>query len=156
MEVTENSEGATAIEERPTESVSNPHNLQRQLIGMGLVVGAIGGLFGFLGGGIPGVLLTWTLGGATFADAWRAGIHKSESRRSLINMSPMGWGIAMAFILILAYPLYLLNRGRLRTRETGNGLFALVIVLGGLVILSFVVGILVGFLAPELTSDFSS
>ena len=44
------------------------------------------------GSGLIGAALALTLGGVTFADAWVSGIYKDPTRKSFLNISPMGWG----------------------------------------------------------------
>ena len=79
-------------------------------------------------------MLALLLGGLTFADAWMSGIYKLSDKRSISNNSPMAWGIAMALLLVVGYPLYLINRNKLRT-VAGPGLFYwAVVVVGGLVL----------------------
>ena len=109
---------------------ANPHKLWRQLLGFLFWVT----LLSLPAGGPIAMLLCLVLGGVTFADAWISGIYKRPDSRSFVNISPMGWGIAMALIFIAAYPAYLLSRNKLRTTQRGNGFFIATIVLGALVI----------------------
>ena len=73
---------------------------------------------------LPGVFV--------FLDAWSAGIYKRPGVRGFLNLSPMGWAIAMQGLLIVAYPLYLAKRSTLRTRNGNVVLFFLVLVSGAL------------------------
>ena len=94
-------------------------------------------IFFFVGG--PIIVL---LGGLTFADAWMAGIYKKKGVRSILNISPMGWAIVMQGLFILAYPLYMINRNKLKTKPGNNVLFIITAVLGGIFLLLFFVGII--------------
>ena len=103
----------------------NPHVLWRQLAGLVLWVS----VFGYL---LYEVAFFWplALGGVTFTDAWLSGIYKNQSRKSIINISPMSWGIAMAILPLVAYPTYLIKRNKLRTQQAGYGFLIATIVLG--------------------------
>ena len=107
----------------------NPHLLWKQLIGLG-IASLIFATFNLLGV-ITGIF--------TFIDAWKAGIYKNQNSKSFINISPMGWGIVMQGIFILAYPLYLASRNSLKTQEGEKAWYILTIVFGGLtfVVLAF-------------------
>lgn len=111
---------------QPTGSTGNPHVLWRQVTGLFLWVGVLS----YSAGGIVGVVFALALGGVTFADAWTSGIYKDRTRKAFLNMSPMAWGIVMPLLFIAAYPLYLLNRNKLRTKDAGNGFYIATIVLG--------------------------
>ena len=117
---------------------TNPHVLWRQVAGFVIWTG----LLSYLGGGVVGAALSLMLGGVTFADAWRSGIYKDPEKKSFLNISPMAWGIVMALFFIVAYPVYLLNRNKLRTIQAGNGFFIATIVLGAVVIVFTIVSIL--------------
>ena len=95
-------------QEEPEVLLDNHHILWKQLIG--LSVASI--IFFFFGG-----ILIVLLGVFTFCDAWLSGIYKKKNVTSIINISPMGWGIAMEGLLILAYPLYLINRNKLKPKK---------------------------------------
>jgi hypothetical protein len=123
---------------KPGAPPGNPHVLWRQLTGLVLWVAVIS----YFAGGLVSAVIGLALGGVTFADAWMSGIYKDASRKAFLNMSPMAWGIVMAVLLIAAYPLYLLNRNKLRTRHAGNGFFIAIIVLGGLAIALLILNIL--------------
>lgn len=116
---------------------ANPHVLWRQVLGFVLWVG----LLSLPAGGPVGSILCFALGGVTFADAWKSGIYKRPDKRSFLNISPMAWGIAMALLFIVAYPAYLLNRNNLRTKEGTNAFFWATVVLGGIVLVLFVLNI---------------
>lgn len=119
----------------PTE---NPHVLWRQLVGLVLWVGIVG----YFAYGVIGALQALALGGATFIDAWRSGIYKDPARRSFLNISPMSWGIAVPLLFIVAFPAYLINRNRLKTKQSGNGYFVATIVLGCALIALWILGVI--------------
>jgi hypothetical protein len=112
------------------EPIANPHVLWRQLLGFVLWVGVLS----FAVGSLVGMVLCLTLGGLAFADAWKSGIYKHPDRKSFLNISPMGWGIAMALLFVFAFPAYVFNRNKLRTVRGSNALFGALIVVGTLVI----------------------
>jgi len=107
----------------------NPHKLWKQLIGLS-IASIIFVAFNFLGV-ITGIF--------TFIDAWKAGIYKNKKSKSFINISPMGWGIVMQGLLIVAYPLYLATRSSLKTQEGEKVWYILTIIFGSLtfVVLAF-------------------
>ena len=113
----------------------NPHVLWRQLCGLVFwlsplfFVGLLSGLFGM------------ALGGVTFADAWVSGVYKRPGRRSLLNISPMSWGVLMLWLFILTFPLYIINRNRLRTRRGTNGFFIATVIIGTLLLIQLVASI---------------
>jgi len=115
---------------KATAASTNPHVLWRQVLGLVLWVG----LLSLPSGGPFGAALLLTLGGVTFADAWKSGIYKQPGKRSFLNISPMAWGIAMALLLIVAYPAYLLNRNKLRTKESTDVFYWATVLLGAIVI----------------------
>ena len=104
-------------------AVENPHSLGKQVLGL-----AIGSVIFFFSGGILGVL-TMVF---TFCDAWVSGIYKRSDVKSVLNISPMGWGIVMGGLMLVAYPVYLLNRNRLKTKGQNNIFWILTIIFGGL------------------------
>ena len=126
----------TTVPVTPTLTSRNPHVLWRQLVGLAVWVG----IPGLLCGGPVVFVLCSLLGGLTFADAWISGIYKRPDRRAFLNISPMGWGVAMAMVLIVGYPAYLVNRNRLRTIQGTNLLYWSVVVLGGLALVWSVLG----------------
>jgi hypothetical protein len=130
------------VELPPTTSDSsppaNPHVLWRQVLGFVLWAG----LLSFAASGPLGAVLSLALGGVTFADAWKSGIYKHPDKKSFLNISPMSWAIVMALLFIVAYPTYLLNRNKLRTRAGTNAYFWATVVLGALVIGLLVLNIL--------------
>jgi hypothetical protein len=111
-------------------TVANPHVLWRQLLGFVLWVGVLS----FVVGNLLGMVLCLTLGGLAFADAWKSGIYKHSDRRLFLNISPMGWGIAMALLFVFAFPAYVFNRNKLRTVRGSNAYFWALMVVGTLVI----------------------
>lgn len=123
---------------------TNPHKLWRQLLGFVFWTA----LFSLPTGGPVGMVLCLLLGGATFTDAWISGIYKRPDSKSFVNISPMGWGIAMALLFLVAYPAYLISRNRLRTVKGSNGFFIATIALGALVIGLLVINV-VGLMAAK-------
>jgi len=104
--------------------------LWRQMIGL-IVLGAIvfamyhaKGLFFFL------------IGAATFIDTWQSGIYKKRNINSLLNMSPIGWTFVVSGLFIIGFPMYLINRNKLKTKENDNIFFYAVIILGALLMYS--------------------
>jgi hypothetical protein len=120
----------------------NPHVLWRQILGFVFWVG----LLSFLAGGPIAAVSALLVGGVTFADAWKSGIYKRVGSSGVLNISPMAWGIVMALFLIVSYPLYLINRNKLRTIRGTNAFFWATVVLGALIIVLWLLG-LVGRLA---------
>ena len=129
--------------EKPVEISENPHKLWRQIAG-----------FVFWAGGISLILLlpnpdNWirltigfSFGCLTFADAWVSGIFKDRSRKSFLNVSPMSWGIGMVLLAIVIFPVYMIMRNKLRTRNGGNGFFVALAVLGGIIMIFFLFGVI--------------
>lgn len=132
-------------EKSSTEPVENPHDFWPQVLGLVLPVGAISY---FLDGPVFAVFML-ALGLVTFADAWTSGIYKDPSKSSFVNISPMGWGIVITMLFIVGYPVYLLNRNKLRTLQAGNGYFIATIVLGAVLIALTAMGVLFGPPLPE-------
>ena len=115
--------GGNSHSEGPHADVpKNPHKLWKQIIGLS-IASMIFVAFNFLGV-ITGIF--------TFIDAWKAGIYKNKKSKSFINISPMGWGIVMQGILIVAYPLYLATRNSLKTQEGEKVWYILTIIFGSL------------------------
>lgn len=108
------------------EAAETPHSFWLQFLGLVLPVGAI---TYFLAGPVFAAFML-ALGLVTFADAWTSGIYKDPARKSFVNILPMGWGIVITMLFIVGYPVYLLNRNKLRTRQAGNGYFIATIALG--------------------------
>ena len=129
--------------EKPVEISENPHKLSRQIVG-----------FVFWAGGISFIrllpnpdnwirlMIGFSFGCLTFADAWVSGIYKDRSRKSFLNVSPMSWGIGMSLLAIVTFPVYMIMRNKLRTRNGGNGFFIAIAVLGGISIIFFLVGVI--------------
>ena len=112
--------------------------LWRQLLGFVLWVG----ILSLAAGGPVGAVLCLGLGALTFADAWKSGIYKRPDRKAFLNISPMAWGIAMALLLIVAYPAYVLNRNKLRTIHGTDAYFWAMTIVGALVLGSLLLNIL--------------
>ncbi len=111
-------------------SESNPHDLTRQIVGLILWIGPIA----FLAGGLVGVAIGYVLGGLTFADAWTAGIYKRETKSSFLNISPMAWGVVVSMLLIVGFPVYVLNRNKLKTLPGNTALFGSVVLVGSILL----------------------
>jgi uncharacterized membrane protein YiaA len=60
----------------------------------------------------------------------------------------MGWGLVITMLFVVGYPVYLLNRNKLRTRHAGNGYFIATIVLGVVLIVLTVFDIQLGPPSP--------
>ena len=111
----------------------NPHVFSRQLIGLLLWVGPISAL-----AGIYTFVVCVSLALLTFADAWKSGIYVRREKRGFLNISPMAWGIAMAFLFVVAFPVYLLRRSELRTIHATNRYFWGLVFTGAALIVAFV------------------
>ena len=125
------------MDDLPPPTPANPHVLWRQVVGFAFWVA----LLSWLAGGPVTLVLCVALGGATFADAWLSGIYKQPGKKTFLNISPMAWGIAMGLLFVVAYPAYLLNRRKLRTRQGTNVFFWITVVFGAIFILVLAVGI---------------
>lgn len=117
-----------------SEIMGNPHVLWRQVTGLILWVGIVS----YIGGGLFWTVFGLILASATFTDAWVSGIYKDPSKKTFLNISPMAWGISMALLFIVAYPVYLINRNKLRTQQGGNAYFIATIFLGAVVVVLIV------------------
>ncbi len=117
----------TPVESPPP---ANPHRLPLQILGV-----CIASVIVTLIGGISLV----PAGVFTFVDAWEAGIFKSKNSSSFLNISPMGWAIAVEGLLIIALPLYLVFRNKLKTKE-GRPVWLVLTILFGLLPF-FVIGL---------------
>jgi hypothetical protein len=84
----------------------------------GVVIASVVALSSLFLLGIPLVLIALLVLAGVFAflDAWHAGIRKRKGSGSLLNISPMGWGIVFMGLLIVSYPVYLFSRNRLKTK----------------------------------------
>ena len=99
--------------------IANPHTLWKQVTGV-----VIASVIVFFFGGIFFVLT----GVFTFIDAWKAGIYKIKDKKAFVNLSPMGWAIAMEGLSIITFPLYLVKRNKLKTKTGNVAFFVLIIV----------------------------
>lgn len=121
-------------EAEPVAATENPHVLWRQLTGLVLWTGIVC----YFGGGLYWAVFGLILASVTFADAWVSGIYKDPTKKSFLNISPMAWGVVMALLFIVAYPAYLINRNKLKTRDGGNAYFIATICLGAVVVVLIV------------------
>jgi hypothetical protein len=122
---------------------ANPHVLWRQVFGFVFWVV----LLSVLTRNPWTLVLSLALGGATFADAWKSGIYKRAGQRSILNMSPMSWGITMPLLFVVTYPVYLLNRRKLRTIHGTNVFYWITVGLGALVICSLLLVVIMAIVA---------
>jgi hypothetical protein len=74
-----------------------------------------------IAGGSIGVEMC--LGGPASTGAWKSGIYKRIGAKGFLNISPMAWAIAMACLFPITYPVYLLNRNKLRTFQGTNAYY---------------------------------
>lgn len=110
-------------------SVPSPHVLWRQLTGLLIWDGLWVGSF-IISDASEGARLIFAASGvalsaAVFVDAWRAGVRRVEGSRSFLNMSPMSWGIIASLFFPLTCPVYLVNRRKLRTRDSSRVFFVI-------------------------------
>ena len=123
----------SASSSQPAAPVASSHVLRRQVAGLVIWLGVLAGPFVARNFGdwpaISVVAYSIFFGVIVFVDAWRAGVHKVSGSRSLLNMSPMSWGILVALVFPFTGPVYLFNRGKLRSRECSPIFF---IIAGGL------------------------
>ena len=132
---------APPVIEKPVEIYENPHKLWRQIVGFVFWVGGISfiRLIPNPDLWIRHLMLVLPIGCLTFADAWVSGIYKDRSRKSFLNVSPMSWGIGMSLLAIVTFPVYMIMRNKLRTRNGGNGFFIALAVLGGIFVIFFLI-----------------
>jgi len=131
---------APPVIEKPVEISENPHKLWRQIVGFVFWVGGISFIRLIPNpDSWPGFMFMLPIGCLTFADAWVSGIYKDRSRKSFLNVSPMSWGIGMALFAIVFFPVYMIMRNKLRTRNGGNGFFIALAVLGGIFVIFFLI-----------------
>jgi hypothetical protein len=67
-----------------------------------------------------------------YADAWIAGVRRRPEDRSLANMSPLGWAMAVVLGCGIALPFYALVRRKYRTRP-GNPVLKVMVFIVALV-----------------------
>jgi hypothetical protein len=134
-----------ATAERASESLStggsNPHQMRKQATGV--AIAAVVVLLVLKLAALAVILA----GVFTFLDAWHAGIYKQPDSKSFVNLSPMGWSIAMMGILIVTYPFYLANRGKLKTRSGSSVFWVLTNLFGAISLLLMVLPLIAG--SPE-------
>jgi hypothetical protein len=99
---------------------------------LGAVASVAGGNVGF------GVLATMVI--VVYADAWIAGVRQRPDDKSLANMSPMGWALAVLIGCGLALPVYALVRGKRKSRP-GSGFLAGIVYVGALAPVGLVVAL---------------
>lgn len=115
------------------EDVNNPHILWKQILGF--IVATV--ILTTLG-------LPWAgFGIFIFVDAWKAGIYKKKDSKSFLNLSPMGWAIAMHGAPFITFPLYILNRNKLQTLE-GDDRWYRVAIFSGVVTVVIAVTSIIG------------
>ena len=117
-----------------TQDVKCPHTLWKQIVGIGIssvAITAFGGPFLAL----MGILV--------FADAWVAGIFKKPDSKGFFNISPMAWGVATHLLLVIALPLYLIFRNKIKTKKGSTALFIMVLVFGVLALMVAALQVLV-------------
>jgi cytochrome c biogenesis protein CcmG/thiol:disulfide interchange protein DsbE len=95
----------------PNTEVVNPHSLWKQVTGVVIASLVVLALYRFSG------VLVALLGIFTFLDAWNSGIFKKSDTKSFVNISPMGWSICMMGLFIVTYPVYLVKRNTLKTKD---------------------------------------
>ena len=107
-------------------SVGNPpvgHIVFLLVVGVG---GAILGLFS--------LNLLWIGFGAitviVYADAWLAGVRRTEGVGGLLNMSPLGWSVSVLLFSAVALPLYVWKRSSAPLK--GSTLTHVVVILGAI------------------------
>ena len=131
---------APPVIEKPVEISENPYKLWRQIVGFVFWVGGISFIRLIPNpDSWPGFMFMLPIGCLTFADAWVSGIYKDRSRKSFLNVSPMSWGIGMSLFAIVFFPVYMIMRNKLRTRNGGNGFFIALAVLGGIFVIFFLI-----------------
>ena len=129
---------APPLIDNPDTIPANPHKLWRQIVGFVFWSGVISFVrFNQIRDWLVLILMFLT-GCLTFADAWVSGIYKDRSRKSFLNISPMSWAILMSGWTIVGFPVYMIMRNKLRTRNGGVGFFIAIAVLGGIMIYQFV------------------
>jgi hypothetical protein len=90
------------------------------------------------------VIFASLLGSFTFVDAWKSGIYKRADRKTFVNLSPMGWGVAMAGLFVVAFPAYLFNRNKLRTIHGTNAYYWAAVAVGAVGVIAIVAALVVG------------
>ena len=111
-------------------------SLVKQCLGLGLVTLFLSTMTGHYQVLIIGVLV--------FADAWIAGIRKQPRPDEFRYISAMGWGVATDLLFVVAFPLYLLNRNRLKSRQGSTALWLLLVVMGSVTLLWLLKELIVG------------
>jgi hypothetical protein len=104
------------------------HATWRQLLG--LVAWA--GVMAFLVMGPMVATLLVVLGGVALADLWRSGDKTRSGRR------PLALRIGNALLIVVAYPAYLLDFGKLRAIESADDFYWALVAFGGIAYLWFI------------------
>jgi predicted Zn finger-like uncharacterized protein len=110
--------------------IKNPHSLGGQVTG--IVIASIIILVLFR---LPGLLVI-LVGIFAFLDAWHSGIYRNPDVKHVLNLSPMGWGIAILLLCVLSYPLYALNRNKQKTKD-GPRVYWVLTNIFGIIVLAF-------------------
>lgn len=105
--------------------VNNPHRLWKQITG--LTIASL--LFAWTGNYLNLILMT-----LTFLDAWTAGLYKDDAKKTFLNNSPVVWAIAMGWLTLIIYPIYIINRHKLKKLPGKNLYFVSVIAMGGFIL----------------------
>ncbi|MDH5228871.1 MAG: hypothetical protein OEZ58_09760 [Gammaproteobacteria bacterium] len=60
-----------------------------------------------------------------FVDAMIIGVKKVRIKKRITSLSPLGWGVFMLLLQIVAFPFYVSERNRIRTKESTDLFFVL-------------------------------
>ena len=118
-----------------TPQIKNPHSLGGQITG--IVIASVISLVLLRLGSVLVILL----GIFVFLDAWHSGIYRTPGVKHLLNLSPMGWGIAIILLCVISYPLYALNRNKMKTKDGPGVYWVLTNVFGIIALIAFVLTI---------------
>jgi predicted Zn finger-like uncharacterized protein len=118
-----------------TPQIKNPHSLGGQVTG--IVIASVISLVLFRLGGVLVILV----GIFVFLDAWHSGIYRTPGVKHLLNLSPMGWSIAIILLCVLSYPLYAFNRNKQKTKDGPVVYWVLTNVFGIITLIAFLLRI---------------